>query len=100
MKRAILIFTAALLVVLSYPSTEPLADANTRIADTPSIISKGNVNPPPSGTPEGGGDPSDGDADDINGIAGKNGRGIAAVGAFDSRYTVMLRMWWFMMWSR
>jgi hypothetical protein len=100
MKRAILIFTAALLVVLSYPSTQPLADGSNKIADTPSIISKGNVNLPPVGTPQGGGNPSDGDADDINGIAGKTGRGIGALRAYDSRHMVMLRMWWFMMWSR
>jgi hypothetical protein len=105
MKRALLILVAALLVLLVYPSTHP-AEASSKTAGVPCVVSpKGNVDPPIALTGEGDSSGDSGDADDLSGI--KTGKrlpgGASNIGtpANPTRLVVVLKMWWnYLIWVR
>ena len=92
MKRAILVFTAALLVLFSYPSTQSLAASQHSDLSGPSIITSakdGDVIPLT-------GDDDDGDADDITGYKDPTGA-KADSGAKSIRtggFRTIVRLWW------
>jgi hypothetical protein len=102
MKRAVLIFVAALLVLLIYPSTHPLAvSPGYGIKGGPSIISSQSDTPPIDTTESGDGD--DGDADGVAGVRGTKEELQNSEGARLAQPRVMLffKMWWnFMIWIR
>lgn len=96
MKRAWLIFAAALLVLLSYPLT--YSHAGQLNTSKPSIVT------PPTGgdipdtrSGDSGGD--DGDADDIGSykLRGDAGLGNSAGPGVETEFRVFLRVWWSLM---
>jgi hypothetical protein len=105
MKRAMLIVVAALLVLLVYPSTHPLAKSPmVGQLDQPSIIS-----PKANGDPIAYSDDSDGDSGDSDDVAGSRGKGAGlSMSDGSSGATVapmgislVFKMWWnYMIWIR
>jgi len=95
MKRAWLIFAAALLVLLSYPLT--YSHAGQLNVEKPSIVT------PPTGgdlpsthSGDSGGD--DGDADDIGSLKIRGDANPGATGIFaDEQFRIFLRVWWSLM---
>jgi len=92
MKRAIFVFAAALLVLLSYPSTQSLAASQHSDLSGPSVITSakdGDIIPLT-------GDDDDGDADDITGLKNRNGTevdsGLKSIGT--GGFRTIVRLWW------
>ena len=91
MKRAILVFAAALLVLLSYPSTQSLAASKASDNTGPSIITAKDVDVI-SMT----GDDDDGDADDILGIKNRTGTKAdsGSTSIVQGGFRTVVRVWW------
>jgi hypothetical protein len=98
MKRALWIALAALLVILVYPSTHPLAKSpRAGVPDGPEIaVPLSLENPSISLVGENDGDGDDGDADDLSGYkSGKtNPTGSSGNRVGQGRFVLMLKMWW------
>ena len=95
MKRAVLICVTALLVLLIYPSTHPLAvSPGQRVVHGPAIISSQSDTPPIDQS--GNGDGDDGDADDVAGINGTKDDPQTLDGARvgQPRFELFFKMWW------
>jgi hypothetical protein len=97
MKRVVLVLVAALLVLLVYPSTHPLA-ASSRSggSDGPTIVVLPHSDIPPIDM-SGDDDDEDGDADDIAGTRGsKSNPGTGSI--YDpgtrTQFMLMYKMWW------
>lgn len=103
MKRTIFILTAALLVLLVYPSTHPFAKTHDPAADGPVVVTPPPVQPPIVLSDSGDGDSDDGDADGITGHRGGNTRpdGSARGAQALSNVVLTLKMWWkYVIWIR
>ena len=97
MKRVVLVLMAALLVLLVYPSTHPLAASSRSLSiDGPTIIvSPRSITPPIDLS--GDDDDDDGDADGVAGT--RNDKSTPDTGSrFDpatrTQFMLMYKMWW------
>ncbi len=93
MKRTLFIVVAALVVLLSYPSTHPWAGTTSQ------ALNDGRNHPAvvlPPGNPGGGIGTNDADGGDADGLAGikggRHGSGPTGVDRLDTR--TLLRVWW------
>jgi hypothetical protein len=105
MKRAIFIFVAALLVLLVYPSTHPMAKApGEMIVVSPPAGSPSLGNEPPIAQSDDSSDDSDdGDADSITGYKRGEKIGPCTNGPqfVQGRTMLLFEMWWnFVIWVR
>lgn len=104
MKRAIYICIAALLVLLVYPSTHPLAKSpGLTVVIGPNGGSPSSGDPPIAQSGDSDDDSDDGDADSITGykIERKVGTGSSVYQRVPDRSMLMFKMWWnFMIWIR
>ncbi len=95
MKRALLVLIAAVLVLLVYPSTHPLAASPGKLVyDMPNIISSKSITPPID--LNGSDDEDDGDADGILGT--KNNKTNPNTSSYQpgdhTRFMLTFKMWW------
>ena len=94
MKRALLIYAAALLVLLSYPLTNAHAGQQLDVSK-PSIVTPPNGGDGPGAFvgDDGGGD---GDADDIGSykLRGDTNPGASGASLADGGFRLFLRVWW------
>lgn len=94
MKRAWLIFAAALLVLLSYPLT--YSHAGQLKVDKPSIVTPSTGGDLPS-TRSGDSGGTDGDADDIGSLKIRGDANPGTTGIADDQFRIFLRVWWSLM---
>ena len=103
MKRTILILIAALLVLLVYPSTHPIAKSLDPVDNGPIVITPYPGQQPIALTDSDDEDSDDGDAD---GLTGNRDRGTVPGGSDVatngmSRLSMVFKMWWkYVIWVR
>ncbi len=96
MKRALLIVFAALLVILVYPSTHPLAKSPSAGAPGgPEVVVLPSLDNPDLSL-VGDGDGDGGDADDLSGYKSGKTKPVGSAGATgdQGRFGLLLKMWW------
>ncbi len=91
MKRAFLLIVAALIVLLTCPSTDSFAGPDSPYITDPSVIAKPDADGP-VGT--GDNDDDDGDADGVAGFKTKWDIGGAERVSGTITHVVLLRFWW------
>ena len=97
MKRALLIFVAALIVLFTCPSTDLIAGTGKPCVTNPDVLPKPDG---PVGVDDADGD--DGDADDIAGFKSKwDLDGVNSSTSLESDAVKMIKLWWsWFLWYR